>query len=198
MGRTLPQVAEVDYCLGYCRCFAIADCAVGNIPGKDPRLCPCTVRNHDTMRQCCPCSNNVHARILLVRLPELDTILQTVKLARWVLAAPALAAVESSTLHMAGCLHSESNASCTHYTLLVAWRLWCSFWYILDANTHACTVLAVPEDAVVHSALLAGESIDSLPQVLAALVVVLVVAVPADWKLTAKAIVANLLHSAAE
>jgi hypothetical protein len=124
-------------------------------------------------------------------------MLQTVRLARWVLATPALVAVETSTPHMVGCLRSESNASCTHYTLSVAWRLWYSFWCILDAHTHACTVLAVPEDAVVHSALLAGESFDSLPQVLAVPVVVLVVAVPADSKPSTKAIAANLLHSAA-
>ena len=124
--------------------------------------------------------------------------MQTVELARWVPAAPALVAVETGIPHMVGDPRSGSNASCIHYTLLVAWRLWYSFWYILDANTHACTVLAVPKDAAAHSALLAGESFDSLPQVLAVPMVVLAVAVPADLRPLTKAIVASLLHPAAE
>ena len=99
---------------------------------------------------------------------------------------------------MVGDLRSGSNASCIHYTLLVASRLWYSFWYTLDANTHACTVLAVPKDAAAHSALLAGESFDSLLQVLAVPLVVLAAAVPADSESPSKAIVASLLHSAAE
>ena len=69
--------------------------------------------------------------------------------------------------------------------------------HYLDANTHACTVLAVPKDAAAHSALLAGESFDSLPQVLAVPMVVLAVAVPADLRPLTKAIVASLLHPAA-
>ena len=50
---------------------------------------------------------------------------------------------------------------------------------------------------MVHSALPAGESFDSLPQVLAVPAVVLAVAVPADSEPPTKAIAANLLHYAA-
>ena len=46
-------------------------------------------------------------------------MLQMVKFARCLPVTPALVAVETNTPHMVGCLRSESNVSCTHYTLSV-------------------------------------------------------------------------------